>query len=35
MTTLLTRTKNAARHALQWADNWTLLAFNAGPALTH
>lgn len=35
MTTLMTWTKDAAHHALHWADDWTLLAFNAGPALTH
>jgi hypothetical protein len=35
MITLMTRTGDAVRTALHWADDWTLLAFNADPTLTH
>jgi hypothetical protein len=33
MITLVTRTGHAVRTALHWADDWTLLAFNADPTL--
>ncbi len=35
MITLMTRTGDAVRTALHWADDWTLVAFNADPTLTH
>jgi hypothetical protein len=33
MITLVSRTGHAVRTALHWADDWTLLAFNADPTL--